>query len=830
MLVPVDDLQARLTAALAGRYTIEREIGRGGMAIVFLAFDPTLGRQVAIKVLRPELAASLGPERFLDEIKVAARLSHPYILKLHEAGEARGLLYYSMPLVEGETLRQRLIRQRTLPVPDALRITQEVAEALDHAHRQHIIHRDIKPENILFDETHALVSDFGIAKAISEAGDRRTIPGIVLGTVDYMSPEQEHGVEELDGRTDVYSLGLVLYEMLVGHTPGPDSAVDSLTGHRPDVSAAIVRILRTALARDRANRFATAADFRQALDALTGPPARPALGRGRARRLWWIGVGVAGLAAVVIAIVTRGGTTTGGGGGPLDPTHIAVLYFDDISPDSSLRTVAAGLSEDLMDRLVQVPALHVTSPNGVRAYRGSAGAGQTPDSIARALNVGTIVTGSVTRSGGILRVSVRLVDGSSGQVLHTRQMMRPFGELFALQDTITADIATFLRLRIGETVVLRQRRAGTSSVAAWETVREADALREDAREAVRSGEDSRAGKLLLRADSFYARATVLDGRWAIPHVGRARIAQAFAEQLAERRAGDAARKAAEPLQGFPRYEDEWARAGLIEAERALALGSMHAEALEVRGSLRYFWWLNGYDSTDVSLRDAEDDLRTAVAAKPSLARGWVRLSGLLRFTGRFAEAEEAAAQALDADAFLLEARPVYATLYYAALNLEHYADARTWCARARNRFPNDLEFAHCELRTLGWSGRGRIALAQGWRIVDSLDKAVPANTGTYPAERRLLMAMLYARSGDADSAVALLARSRNMSGQDSTAAWFLLAEARIRLLLGERRPALHLILRTVAANPRLRNYIARAAWFAPLRREPEFVRIIGSPT
>src|SRR5262249_29622021 len=194
MLMPVDDLQARLEAALSGRYRVGRETGWGGMSIVFLAFDPTLGRQVAIKVLRPELAASLGPDRFLDEIKVAARLKHPYILKLHEAGEARGLLYYSMPLVEGETLRQRLARQRTLPVPDALRVTQEVAEALDHAHRQNIIHRDIKPENILFEEGHAVVSDFGIAKAISEAGDRRTIPGVVLGTVDYMSPEQEHGV------------------------------------------------------------------------------------------------------------------------------------------------------------------------------------------------------------------------------------------------------------------------------------------------------------------------------------------------------------------------------------------------------------------------------------------------------------------------------------------------------------------------------------------------------------------------------------------------------------------------------------------------------------
>jgi len=359
----VDVLQSRLAAALAGRYTVEREIGRGGMSNVFLAFDPTLGRQVAIKVLRPELAASIGPDRFLDEIKVAARLKHPYILKLHEGGEAHGLLYYSMPYVEGENLRQRLARERRLALGDALHIAQEVAEALDHAHRQNVIHRDIKPENILFEEGHALVSDFGISKAISEAGDRRTVPGIVLGTVDYMSPEQEHGIEELDGRTDIYSLGLVLYEMLVGHTPGPDSAVDSLTGHRPDVPTEVVRILRSALARNRENRFATAAELVAALQSLT--QARPVASR---RRLWRFAAAIAAVAGVAAIgwAVSRPTPPP-----PLDPTHIAVLYFDDLSPDSSLRAVAAGLSEDLMDRLVQIGALHVTSPYGVRPFRGS---------------------------------------------------------------------------------------------------------------------------------------------------------------------------------------------------------------------------------------------------------------------------------------------------------------------------------------------------------------------------------------------------------------------------------------------------------------------------
>ncbi|HEY3221572.1 MAG TPA: serine/threonine-protein kinase [Gemmatimonadales bacterium] len=295
----MDELRPRLAAALSGRYTVEREIGRGGMSVVFLAYDLHLERRVAIKVLRPELSAVLGPERFLREIKVAAGLKHPYILKLHDYGEAAGLLYYVMPYVEDNSLRQRLTRVHTLPVIDAVQIAQEVAEALDHAHRHNIIHRDIKPENILFEEGHALVSDFGIARAISEAGVRETSPGVVLGTVDYMSPEQEQGRHDLDGRADVYSLGLVLYETLVGELPGPEHGLDSLTGRRQDVPVGVVRVLRGALARDPQDRFATAAALAEALAALTrrSGPFDPAK-----RRRQWIAAGAGGVAVLALVI------------------------------------------------------------------------------------------------------------------------------------------------------------------------------------------------------------------------------------------------------------------------------------------------------------------------------------------------------------------------------------------------------------------------------------------------------------------------------------------------------------------------------------------------
>src|SRR5712691_9622221 len=213
-------LLGRLRVALAERYRIERELGRGGMATVYLAKDLKHGRSVALKVLSPDLAASLGTERFLREIDIAARLAHPHILPLHDSGEADGLLYFVMPYVEGESLRGRLSRERQLPLEDALHITRQVADALDYAHSRDVLHRDIKPENILFQAGHALVSDFGIARAIRVAGGRRVSGrGIGVGTLGYMSPEQTQGIEQLDGRSDLYSLGCVLYEMLAGDPP-----------------------------------------------------------------------------------------------------------------------------------------------------------------------------------------------------------------------------------------------------------------------------------------------------------------------------------------------------------------------------------------------------------------------------------------------------------------------------------------------------------------------------------------------------------------------------------------------------------------------------------
>src|SRR5881398_1043669 len=274
----MQDLEEGLRAALADRYALARELGRGGMAVVFLARDRGHDRAVAIKVLRHEIAAALGADRFLREIQIAAKLHHPHILPLYDSGAAGDLLYYVMPYVEGESLRQRLDRETQLPLDDALAITRQVAGALAYAHSHDVVHRDIKPENILLESGEAVVADFGIARAITAAsGDKLTQTGFAIGTPLYMSPEQAAGGEGLDGRSDQYSLACVLYEMLAGHAPFlGGTAHEILARHTMDpvprlrtargtVSGAVAEALDRALAKAPADRYATALQFAEAL-------------------------------------------------------------------------------------------------------------------------------------------------------------------------------------------------------------------------------------------------------------------------------------------------------------------------------------------------------------------------------------------------------------------------------------------------------------------------------------------------------------------------------------------------------------------------------------
>jgi Tol biopolymer transport system component/tRNA A-37 threonylcarbamoyl transferase component Bud32 len=335
------DAIGRLTSALAGRYRVERELGQGGMATVYLAHDMKHDRQVALKVLHPELAAVIGAQRFLTEIKTTASLHHPHILPLHDSGEVEGTVFYVMPYVGGKSLRDRLGREKQLPVADAIRITVEVAGALDYAHEHGVVHRDIKPENILLHEGHALVADFGIALAVSrsEAGARLTETGMSLGTPHYMSPEQAMGERELTGRSDVYALGCVLYEMLAGEPPytGPTAqAVVSKVMAAEPASIAVLRktvppgvaaAVHIALHKVPADRWATAGEFAAALQGTREIPA--AAGRAPARPAWQ-DPRVAVLGVVAVAALAWGAVGwLRSAAGPATPTRWLSLVLPD---------------------------------------------------------------------------------------------------------------------------------------------------------------------------------------------------------------------------------------------------------------------------------------------------------------------------------------------------------------------------------------------------------------------------------------------------------------------------------------------------------------------
>src|SRR5438445_5256106 len=291
----MNDPRSRLADALAERYRIERELGAGGMATVYLARDLKHDRQVAVKVLRPELGAVLGADRFLAEIRITAGLDHPHILTLIDSGEADGRLYYVLPFIRGESLRDKLVREQQLGLEEALAITRQIAGALDHAHRQGLVHRDIKPENILLQEGEAMLADFGIALAVKEAGGNRlTQTGLSLGTPQYMSPEQATGDRGIDARSDVYSLAAVLYEMLAGEPPVTGASAQSMIAKLMTESPTHLRVLRgtvspeldaavaKALAKTPADRFASAGEFARALEVkstsqatVVSPAARP---------------------------------------------------------------------------------------------------------------------------------------------------------------------------------------------------------------------------------------------------------------------------------------------------------------------------------------------------------------------------------------------------------------------------------------------------------------------------------------------------------------------------------------------------------------------------
>jgi serine/threonine protein kinase/tetratricopeptide (TPR) repeat protein len=490
-------------AGLGDHYTIEREIGRGGMATVYQARDRRHERSVAVKVLNRDIAAALGTERFLQEIKTAASLTHPHIVPVHDSGQADGSLFYVMPHIDGENLRERLSRDKRMPLLEVVRITRQLSAALDFAHRHGVVHRDIKPENVILYEGEPLILDFGIAKAISEAGgDNLTRTGVAIGTPAYLSPEQGSGETVLDGRSDQYSLACMVYEMLAGSPPFTAATpqkviamrftqkVKPLTSTDANIPAGVSDVVLKALALEPAGRYATASEFARALAQAAGPDTPAATDSGK--------------------------------------RSVAVLPFTNMSADPENEYFTDGIAEEIINALMKVRALDVASRTSAFAFKGSK---EDIGQIGRKLKVNTVLEGSVRKSGSRLRISAQLIDVATGFHLWSERYDREMEDVFAIQDEIATSITNALKVVLTEKEEAAIKKIPTQSVRAYEYYLRGRQLFHQRRP-----------ETLDAAEDMYRRAIALDPDYALAYTG---LADCSAFRYFEHAGGDEALAQAE---------------------------------------------------------------------------------------------------------------------------------------------------------------------------------------------------------------------------------------------------------------------------------------------
>ena len=736
----MSDVATRLSNALAGRYRVERELGAGGMATVYLAHDIRHDRDVAIKVLHPELGAAIGAERFLREIRVAASLHHPNIVPLYDSGEADGTLYYVMPVAGGESLRGRLLRSGALSTAEAVRLAREVASGLDYAHRHGVVHRDIKAENVLLHEGHALIADFGIAKALTAA---RTQDGAInttltqaggsIGTPAYMAPEQAVA-DNVDHRTDLYAWGLLTYELLAGahpfarHTTPQTLITAHLTEPPPPfkesdrVPPPLAALVMRCLEKDPSRRPGSAAEVLAALDAvattstpvpsIASPvPTAPIAVRSRRRRTV-VEVAAAGVLLIALAAwLIRDGRRATPATAPAAEESLAVLPLANLSGDKADDYFGIGLAEEITRALAK---------NGVRVIgRVSAATlqakGLDERAIARELGVTSLLTGAVQRAGGQLRINMTLVSATDGAVRWTEKYDRPIANVFAVQDEIARTVAG--------TLLGSLRRSTNAAAAPAET------------------EDPEAHALFLQGQLLFNRR------------GASALHQAIAlfERASKRdpRYARAQASLAMSLAVLPAYVQDSTTppvtSAIAAARRAIAIDSTIAESYTALG---YAYSLLG------ELKLADASFRRAIARDSTLATAWGWYGLLANRLGDYGAAHERVRRAKELEPASLVARAWEAQIL---LQERRFAAADT---------VTSLTIAMDSTFMLAWTWRAQALLGMGKaaEAVALLEPRVAALSAGKPAEMHGVLAYAYTRAGRADEARALLESMRARSG------------------------------------------------------------------
>ena len=847
----------RLSAALEGRYVVERVLGRGGMATVYLAKDARHEREVAIKVLLPELSASIGSERFEREIRLAAKLQHPHILGLFDSGSALGLLYYVMPFVKGESLRDRIDREGQLPIEDAIGITLEVADALGHAHAQGIVHRDIKPENIMLSGGHALVADFGIARAATDAGVQKlTQTGMALGTPLYMSPEQAGG-EEVGPPADIYSLACVLYEMLAGEPPfaGKNSLaimarhameqVPSIRIVRNSVPEEVEEAIFAGMGKVPADRPKTALEFAEILGmpmgmttslrtvagrtsmrrVLTGPHGARTVSFGHRRGVaWWRRPSRITFAVVVAAAAVGGVLALKKGPAPVtdeNERRVAVLYFTDQSKTKDLGPIADGLTEDLINSLSNASSITLISRSGVERFRG---ADVSSDSIARALRAGYLVRGDLDREAGKILVNVRLLDRVGGLVQGTSLSIDTTNQL-VMRDSLQTVVSAFLKGKLHQEIRVREERSATQNQEAWLDLQRAEQARKDIAGLLAKGDTAAVDRAVAAVDSTLAHAEKLDPKWAEPVIRRAMLAYQRSRTIGR----------------DPGQIRKWVDQGLGHANRALALDGDLPDALEMRGTLKYWAWFTNLE-TDVDkkkalLKDAQADLEKSTRLNPKQASAFATLASLYYQVENATPNDVyiAATKAYEADEFLANANVVLHRLFNAAYDLNQFDKASQHCKTFSTRFPLDYRSKRCRLFLLTMPLAPALDLAEARHIADSVVAMRPPKDSLYERlNTNLLVAGAMARAGKLRPALVdsarQLARSSLGSAELDPNRDLTFYAAFVYTKLGDTDGAIRLLKEYLAVNPQRAISIREDPgwWFEDLKNNAQFKQLVGA--